>query len=76
MKTQRRVISVAPEQFDQVTGELERQGFQIDNRMPDAGAVSGDLGSADEAELRKIPGVQGVEEDGGYQLPPPDSPVQ
>ena len=66
------LISVRDSHIDaigDVARAAERAGMQVDARMPNIGVVSGWI-EADRADgLRKIEGVQDVEEDRKFGLP-------
>ena len=63
-------------QIDRIAKELESSGMNVEKTLSAIGVVSGSI-KADELDgLYKIEGVNAVEQQGNYQLAPPDSDVQ
>jgi hypothetical protein len=60
----------------EVAGALRQAGMTLSEILDGAGVITGTADSAAIAVLSTIPGVLEVEHAHGYQLPPPDSPVQ
>lgn len=56
--------------------ELETHGFKVRHQMPELSLITGDIDEAQVNLLRAMDGVEDVEPEPGYQLPPfePDTP--
>jgi hypothetical protein len=59
-----------------VTEDLKSAGMDIEHTMPNIGIVDGSIESNQVEKLYQIVGVDSVESEQGYQLAPPNSPVQ
>lgn len=59
-----------------IAAELTAHGFQVRQKMPELQMITGDLDEARVNEVRALSGVEAVEPEPGYQLPPldPDTP--
>lgn len=64
------------DRIGQVSDSLRASGMDIEQTMPNIGMVSGSIESQQIEQLHKIAGVDSVELEQSYQLPPPDSPLQ
>lgn len=77
MTQQQVIISVAEDaDLSTVAGALRNAGMTVSGMLDGAGVITGTADSAVIAALSAVPGVTDVEYAAGYQLPPPDSPVQ
>ena len=63
-------------QFSKVMKEVEKAGMKIDQELEDLGVATGAIDEDKVAALRKVEGVQHVEEERQIQIPPPESEVQ
>ncbi|HEX2131066.1 MAG TPA: hypothetical protein VHH15_05850 [Actinophytocola sp.] len=71
------IVSVADGQdMSTVVTELRRAGLTVTEVMAGAGVVTGTVDGVAVATLSTVVGVVDVETQGGFQLPPPDAPVQ
>jgi hypothetical protein len=59
-----------------VAEALRHQGMEIDQVMDSLGIISGSVPEETRPSLLGVEGVLSVDESRGFQLPPPDSPVQ
>jgi hypothetical protein len=64
------------DQIGQVSDSLRASGMDIEQTMPNIGIVSGSIESQQIEQLQEIAGVDSVELEQNYQLPPPNSPLQ
>jgi hypothetical protein len=60
----------------QLAEHLGAKGLKVDRVMPVTGVISGSYAGSKMSELKKVDGVQSVEEELTSELPPPDSDVQ
>jgi hypothetical protein len=70
------VLSVDPERFDEVVRAAADVGLLVEEEMREAGVVAGSVERKQMSALRDVAGVEAVERERTFQLPPPDSPVQ
>jgi hypothetical protein len=59
-----------------VASALRATGMQVDQVLGEVGMVVGSIDPAAESSVRAVDGVQSVDRSLGFQLPPPDSPIQ
>jgi hypothetical protein len=59
-----------------VVDALRGQGMRVEQVMDQLGIISGVVPEGAHAALMGVEGVVSIDESQGYQLPPPDSPVQ
>jgi hypothetical protein len=59
-----------------VVDALRQQGMQVEQVLDQLGIISGVVPDGAEASLMGVEGVMSIDESQGYQLPPPDSPLQ
>ncbi len=59
-----------------VASALRATGMQVEQVLGDVGMVLGTIDAGAEDSVRAVDGVQSVDRSLGFQLPPPDSPVQ
>jgi hypothetical protein len=59
-----------------VVDALRGQGMQVDQVMDQLGIISGVAPAGAREALMGVEGVLSIDESQGFQLPPPDSPVQ
>ena len=64
------------ESLDGVVESLRASGLQVEQVLGTLGIVTGSAPDAALDVLRGVDGVTSVDEQLGYQLPPPDAPVQ
>jgi len=70
------VVSVDPERFSDVVQSAVDAGLEVDEEMPAVGVVSGRVPPESLGALTDVEGVEAVERERTFQLPPPDAPVQ
>lgn len=73
------VVSVSDGHLDDLDGVVERlraAGLHVHDTLGGLGTVIGSVPSARLASLSAIDGVDSVERDRSYQLPPPDADIQ
>ncbi len=70
------VVTVDLERFDAVVQQAAAAGLEVEDRMTAVGVVTGRVSRDRTAALAGVDGVEAVEEERTFQLPPPDSPVQ
>lgn len=79
MEGQRVSVSVDDEHLEAIAAvadALRGQGMEVEQVMDQLGIISGVVPESARAALMGVAGVVSVDESQGYQLPPPDSPVQ
>jgi hypothetical protein len=80
MSTRRVTVALADGSIDrisEVARTLAQRGMRIEQQLEAAGVITGSVDeSVDLEQLRSVPGVAGIEDEGIYQLPPPDSGIQ
>jgi hypothetical protein len=64
------------DQISEVAKNLQSEGLDIEQTLPTVGVITGSIAIEDVNRLKEIVGVQQVEPERGFQLPPPDSNVQ
>jgi hypothetical protein len=72
-------VSVKDDHLDhllKVAADLKSAGMDVEQTMPNIGIVGGSIESNQVDKLYQIAGVDSVESEQGYQLAPPNSPVQ
>jgi hypothetical protein len=62
--------------INQVADQLAAKGMKVSRVMPITGVIAGSAPSTKVSALKKVGGVQSVEEEAIAHLPPPDSPTQ
>jgi len=70
------VVSVAPEQVDDVLAASSGAGLEDAEPLSAIGVITGRIHPSRMAALHHLAGVQAVEVERRVQLPPPDAPVQ
>ncbi|MGW2637302.1 hypothetical protein [Streptomyces sp. NPDC001348] len=70
------VLAVDPDRFAQTVEAARRVGLAVTGEQPLLGTLSGTIPEDGIAELRRLDGVESVDRERTYRLPPPDSPVQ
>lgn len=76
---ERIVVSVDDDHLDvlsEVVDRLRDAGMDVERVADAVGAVTGSIAPDALAGLESVPGVAEVERQRGFQLPPPDSPIQ
>ena len=64
------------DKFSNVIKEAEKAGMDVEEKLKDIGVATGSIDAEKLDSLRKVKGVQHVEQERKYQIPPPDSDVQ
>ena len=64
------------ESMDGVVENLRASGMEVEQVLGSLGIVTGSAPDDSLDALRGVEGVASVDEQLGYQLPPPESPVQ
>jgi hypothetical protein len=59
-----------------VAEALRAAGMQVDQVLDDIGMVTGSIDDDAEQSVRTVAGVPSVDRALGFQLPPPDAPIQ
>ncbi|RBY97679.1 hypothetical protein DQ237_01765 [Blastococcus sp. TF02-8] len=62
--------------LDGVVQELRARGMQVDQVLDGLGIITGSVPHGTLGALTGVDGVVSVDEQRGFQLPPPESPVQ
>jgi len=62
--------------IDEVAAALRTNGMQVRQVHGRIGMISGSAPDDRRQSLRAVDGVEAVEDEASFQLPPPDSPVQ
>lgn len=62
--------------FSEVVKRVEKAGMKVDEKHPDIGVVNGSIEKDKIDSLRKVDGVQHVEEEREVRISPPESDVQ
>ncbi|MFF4019233.1 hypothetical protein [Streptomyces sp. NPDC001843] len=70
------VLAVDPDRFDEVVEAARRIGLAVTAEQPLLGTLSGSIPEDRIARLQVLDGVDSVDRERTYRLPPPDSPVQ
>lgn len=79
MPTEQVSISVADgflDRFADVVKRIEQAGLKVDQQLDTIGVITGSIDSDNIAKLDQVEGIAAVERNRGFQLPPPDSPIQ
>ena len=61
---------------EEVARRLEQAGMQVEQVLSALGIITGSLDEAQLAALEAVEGVAAIEQQKGFQLPPPDADVQ
>ncbi len=64
------------DRIDEVAEALKDRGMQVRQVLRAIGIISGSAPVDRERSLQTVDGVEAVEQETTFQLPPPDSPVQ
>jgi PHP family Zn ribbon phosphoesterase len=62
--------------FTEIVKELKKTGFNVDQELASAGVVTGSIDDQKVHDLKKLTGVEHVEESRGIQIPSPESEIQ
>jgi hypothetical protein len=74
MSRKQYIITLNPDADpDRVAAELKGCGMEVENVMREIGVISA---TGEAGKVHGLEGIAAVEESGGYQIPPPDSPIQ
>lgn len=79
MHTEQVSISVADEfldRFAEVVERIEQAGLKVEQRLDTIGVITGSIDSGNIDKLDQVEGIAAIERSRGFQLPPPDSPIQ
>jgi hypothetical protein len=79
MHTEQVSISVSDEfldRFADVVKRIEQAGLTVDQQLDTIGVITGSIDSDNIHKLDQVEGIAAVERSRGFQLPPPDSPIQ
>jgi hypothetical protein len=70
------VLSVDPDRFGGVVSAARAAGLTVTEELPAVSVVTGEIGRDLLGSLTDLDGVEAVEEERTFQLPPPESPLQ
>ncbi|MFD5793764.1 hypothetical protein [Streptomyces diastatochromogenes] len=70
------ILSVDPDRFSDVVEALRRTGLTVTGEQPVLGTLAGTIAEDRIPELSRVDGVESVDRERTYRLPPPDSPVE
>lgn len=79
MSTEQVSISVADaflDRFADVVKRIEQAGLTVDQQLDTIGVITGSIDSDNIGKLDQVEGIAAVERSRGFQLPPPDRPIQ
>lgn len=62
--------------FSDVIKDAEKAGMDVEEKHKDLGVATGSIDAEKLDSLRKVKGVQHVEQERKYQIPPPESDIQ
>lgn len=62
--------------FSEIVKKVEKAGMKVDEKHKDIGVVNGSIEKDKIDSLRKVEGVEHVEEEREIRIPPPYSDVQ
>lgn len=63
-------------QFEKVLEDVEKAGMKVEKKHKDLGVATGSIDTDKVDLLRKVEGVDHVEEERQIQIPPPESDIQ
>ncbi|HSA51333.1 MAG TPA: hypothetical protein VLH10_14665 [Yinghuangia sp.] len=69
-------VAVDPERFAEVVKALRGAGLNVEEEYAAIAAVVGGIAEEGVRGLADIPGVEAVDVEREFRLPPPDSPLQ
>jgi len=72
-------ISVADDHlknFSEVVARCRKAGMSVENELKSIGMISGSIDEAALEKLSHVKGVSLVQQEGSFQIAPPDSDVQ
>jgi hypothetical protein len=64
------------ERMPTVVAALQQAGVSVEQTLDTVGAIVGSVDEANVDALSRVTGVDSVEREGHFQLPPPSSPIQ
>lgn len=64
------------DQMREISQNLQAVGLQVEQTLQTLGIISGSIDSTQVDRLSQVEGVQHVEPDRSYQLPPPNADIQ
>ena len=70
------ILSVDPDRFADVVEAQRRHGLAVTGEQPILGTLAGTIAEDRIPELARVDGVESVDRERTYRLPPPDSPVE
>jgi hypothetical protein len=62
--------------IDEVAAQLRSGGMQVTQVLRESGVISGSVPEDSKHTLQRIPGVDSIDEQSRFQLPPPESLTQ
>lgn len=62
--------------FSEIVKKVEKAGMKVDKKHKDIGVVNGSIEKDKIDSLRKVKGVEHIEEEREVRIPPPESDVQ
>jgi predicted TIM-barrel enzyme len=70
------ILAVDPQRFADVVKAVRDAGLAVEAEQPQIGTITGTIREDLLPTLEAVDGVDAVECERHYQLPPPDSPIQ
>jgi hypothetical protein len=70
------VLAVDPQRFTDAVDALRRAGLVVEGEYPAVGSITGTVTEDRLQALEAVQGVEAVERERTFRLPPPDAPVQ
>ncbi|MDN0197163.1 hypothetical protein [Streptomyces sp. S.PNR 29] len=70
------ILAVDPDRFTEVVEALRQAGLTVTGEQPELGTLSGTIAEDRIPALEAVDGVDSVDRETTYRLPPPDSPIQ
>ncbi|WP_019499645.1 hypothetical protein [Pseudanabaena sp. PCC 6802] len=64
------------DRISEIAKSLQAMGVDVEQTLPSIGIISGSVSSEQVHRLNQIEGIQHVETERDYQLPPPDADIQ
>lgn len=70
------ILAVDPSRFADIVDALRRKGLTVTGEQPTLGTLSGTVAEDRIPALETVDGVESVDRELTFRLPPPDSPIQ
>jgi hypothetical protein len=70
------ILAVDPGRFADIVDALRRKGLTVTGEQPTLGTLSGTVAEDRIPALETVDGVESVDRELTFRLPPPDSPIQ